>query len=153
MRYFLGTLLLSTLSLQLERGHREAVVHPPFTINIFSDLLVLRYVKWLPTLVQDLGANVDRALVAASKALPPVDGFFTAKDRERGVRRVEKAITDEKGVANFYDKTTATFCTPLASTLALHPNASIAIWMGLLVWTQSVSSSGYAIMDGELRIF
>jgi hypothetical protein len=66
---------------------------------------------------------------------------------------VEKTITDAKGVTNFCDKTNATFCKPLASTLALHPNASISDWTGLLVWTQSVSSSGYAIMDGELRIF
>ena len=119
----------------------------------FSDSLVLGWVKRLPTLVQDLAANVDRALLAASEALPPVDGFFTAKDRERGVRRVEKTVTDEKGVAKFYDKTTATFCTPLASTLALHPNTSIADWTSLLVWTQSVSTSGYAIIDGELRVF
>ena len=119
----------------------------------FSDLLVLGCVKRLPTLVQDLAANVDRALLAASEALPPVDDFFTTKDRERVVRRLEKTITDEKGVANFYDKTAATFCTPLASTLALHPNTSIGNWTGLLVWTQSVSTSGYAIMDGELRVF
>jgi hypothetical protein len=82
-------------------------------------LVLQRVVKCLPSLIQDLAANVDRALLDASETLPPIDGFFTAKDRERGVRRVEKIITDEKGVANFYDKTTATFCTPLASTLAL----------------------------------
>ena len=77
-------------------------------------MLVLRRVKGLLILVQDLAANVDRGLVAASKALLPVDGLFTAKDRERSVRRAEKTITDEKGVANFYDKTIAIFCTPLA---------------------------------------
>ena len=85
--------------------------------------------------------------------LPPVDGFCTAKDRERGVMHVEKIITDEKGVANFYDKTTATFCMPLALTLALHPKTLTADWTGLLVWMQSVSSSGYAIVDKELWIF
>ncbi|KIM88062.1 hypothetical protein PILCRDRAFT_63060 [Piloderma croceum F 1598] len=118
-----------------------------------SPSLVLRHVKRLPTLVHDLAANVDRALLAASEALPPVDDFFTAKDRAKILKHVEKTITDEKGVANFYDKTAATFCTPLASTLALHPTASTADWTGLLIWTHSVSSSGYAIMDGELRIF
>jgi hypothetical protein len=119
----------------------------------FSDTLVLRSVKRLPSLVQDLAANVDRALLAASETLPPVDGFFTAKVRERSVRHVVNTITDEKGVANFYDKTTATFCTPLASTLALHPKTSMSDWTSLLLWTQSVSNSGYAIIDGELRIF
>jgi hypothetical protein len=93
---------------------------PAFYDKHFTVSLVLqRVVKCLPSLIQDLAANVDRALLDASETLPPIDGFFTAKDRERGVRRVEKIITDEKGVANFYDKTTATFCTPLASTLAL----------------------------------
>jgi hypothetical protein len=89
----------------------------------------------LPFLVQDL-----------------VDDFSTASDRERAVRNVDKTVTDETGVANFYDRIIATFCTPLASTLALHPKASISDWSSLLVWTQSVSSSGYVIMDGELRI-
>src|SRR6266481_3191068 len=118
---------------------------PAFYDKHFSDSLVLGCVKRLPTLVQDLAANVDRALLAASEALPPVDGFITAKDRERAMRRVEKTITDEKGVANFYDKTTATFCMPLASKLALHPKTLIADWTGPPVWTQPASSSGYAI--------
>jgi hypothetical protein len=116
-----------------------------------SPSLNLRHVKRLPTLVHDLAANVDCALLAASKALPPVDDFFAAKDRARVLKNVETTITDEKGVAIFYDKTAATFCTPLASTLALHPTTSTD-WTSLLIWTQSVSSSGYAIMDGELRI-
>jgi hypothetical protein len=126
---------------------------PAFYDKHFSDPLVLRCVKRLPSLVQDLAANVDHALLAASETLPPVDGFFTAKDRERSVRRVEKTITDEKGVANFYDKTTATFCTPLASTLALHPKTSIADWtvcwygpsqsvaQAMQLWTESFGSS------------
>jgi hypothetical protein len=118
-----------------------------------SPSMVLRRVKRLPTLVQNLAENVDRTLLAASEALPPIDDFLTAKDRARIMRRVEKTITDEKGVANFYDKTTATFCASLASKLALHPKISAADWTSLLIWTQSVNSSGYAIMDGELRIF
>src|SRR5258705_11091041 len=35
--------------------------------------------------------------------------------------------------------------------LALHPTASFSEWSSLLRWTQSVSSEGYAIMDGELH--
>lgn len=114
--------------------------------------MVLRHVKRLPTLVHDLAAHVDCGLLAASEALPSVDDFFTAKDRARILKQVEKTITDEKGVAKFYDKTAATFCTPLASTLALHPTTSTD-WTGLLIWSQSASSSDYVIMDGELRIF
>lgn len=125
---------------------------PAFYDKHFSDSLVLLHVKRLPSLIQDLAANVDRALRAASGTLPPVDGFYTTKDRERAVRNINKNVKDEKGVANFYDKTTGTFCTPLASTLALHPKALNSNWRSLLEWTQSVSSSGYAIMDGELGI-
>jgi len=125
---------------------------PAFYDKHFSDLLVLLCVKRLPSLVQDLAANVDRALRAASETLPHVDDFYTTKDTKRAVRNTNKNVKDEKGVANFYDKTTGMFCTPLASTLALHPKASTSNWRSLLEWTQSISSSGYAIMDGELGI-
>jgi hypothetical protein len=125
---------------------------PAFYDKHFSDPLVLLCVKRLPSLVQDLAANVDRALRAASETLPPVDGFYTATDMERVVWNINKNVKDEKGVAKFYDKTTGMFCTPLASTLALHPKASNSNWRSLLEWTQSVSSSGYVIMDGELGI-
>ena len=60
-------------------------------------------------------------------------------------------VGDEIGVANFYNLTTAKYCAPVASTLALHPRASKSEWCGLLLWTQSVSSSRYAIMGGELQ--
>ena len=56
-------------------------------------------------------------------------------------------MTDEKAVALFYDKTTAKYCSFLASTLALHP--SFPEWNSLLSWTQSDPSSGYTI-DGQL---
>ena len=59
---------------------------------------------------------------------------------------------DEKSVANYYDKTTAMYCPAIASTLVLHSKASVSGWLPLLHWTQSVISSGYAIMHGELRI-
>ncbi|KIM73494.1 hypothetical protein PILCRDRAFT_726182 [Piloderma croceum F 1598] len=65
---------------------------------------------------------------------------------------MDKTIRDERGVANFYDNITASFCTSSASRFALHPKASNSDWRSLLVWTQSGSSSVYAIMDGELRI-
>jgi hypothetical protein len=126
---------------------------PAFYDKHFSDQLVLRQVKHLPSLVPDLAANVDCALVAASKTLPPVDRFITARKRERDIWYLNPVVRDEKGVADFYHQTTARFCAHVASTLALHPKASTSEWRGLLEWTQSVSSSGYAIVDGELRIF
>ena len=57
-------------------------------------------------------------------------------------------MTDEKAVASFYERTTATFCAPVASTLALR----LSDWDSLLVWTQSVNVSGYAIADGFLKV-
>ena len=74
---------------------------------------------------------------------------MTAKQRKRDVENLD--LTDEKGVADFYNLTAARFYTPVASTLALHPKASISEWGSLLVWSQSVSSSGYEIMDGDHR--
>jgi hypothetical protein len=126
---------------------------PAFYDKHFFDQLVLCQVKRLPSLVPDLAANVDCALVAASKTLPPVDRFITARKRERDIWYLNPVVRDEKGVADFYHQTTARFCAHIASTLALHPKVSTSEWRGLLEWTQSVSSSGYAIVDGELQIF
>ena len=52
-------------------------------------------------------------------------------------------MVDAKDVACFYERTTATFCIGLASSLALGvPNS--------LRWTQSANVSGYTIADGFL---
>ena len=123
---------------------------PAFYDKHFSDDLILRRVKRLPSLVQDLAKNVDDATLAALDTLPPVDDFITAKHRKRDVANLRSVVTDEKGVADFYDKTTARFCTPVASTLALHPKASFSEWRSLLVWSQSGNTAGYAIADGLL---
>jgi hypothetical protein len=64
---------------------------------------------------------------------------------------VEEVVTDEIGVAEFYLRTTATFCLPIASTLALHPKASFSEWFTLLAWSQSRNGAGHAIADGLLR--
>ena len=107
-------------------------------------------VKRLPSLIQQLAENVDKALHAASEMLPSLKGFITAEDRERDIQNLSWIVPDENGVASYYDITTARFCTPLASTLALHPQASSSQWHSLVVWTTSVPRSGYAIMDGLL---
>jgi hypothetical protein len=104
----------------------------------------LQEVKRLPSLIQQLAENVDTALEAALETLPPLGDFITARERKRDIKYSSKIVTDEKGVASFYDKTTARFCAPLASTLALHPQASE--WFSLVMWTTSVPHSGYAIM-------
>lgn len=57
-------------------------------------------------------------------------------------------MTDEKSVASFYERTTALFCAPVASTLALR----LSKWDSLLIWAQSANVSGYAIADGFLKV-
>ncbi len=121
---------------------------PAFYDKHFSPNLVVKKVVPLPSLVQDLATNVDSALYTALETLPP-PGFITAEQREHRTRNYSSnVVTDENAVANFYDKSTAEYCTYLASMLALHPSAPR--WTSLLRWTQSPVPA-YAIMDGELR--
>jgi len=125
---------------------------PPdfYNKHIHPDM-ALQQVKRLPSLVWQLAENVDTALHTASETLPSLKGFIKAEDRERDIDNLSVIVTDEKGVASYYDKTTARFCAPLASTLALHPQASSSQWRSLVVWTTSAPCSGYAIMDGLLQ--
>lgn len=122
---------------------------PAFFNKHLSSKLVLKRVVRLPSLVQDLAKNVDKALNAASNTLPPLDCFVTAVGRARDSDVIEEVVTDEKGVANFYEITTAKYCSPLASMIALHPSSSSSGWRNLLIWTQSFPFSDYA-MDGQL---
>jgi len=119
----------------------------------FSEKMRLLHVKRLPSLVQQLQEKVDRALLAASATLPrewkPLAPAVTRDFMNDNAPIIAK---DEKAVAEFYGRTTPPFVVPLASTIALHPKASKYTWKNLLLWTKSVSSLGYAIMDGELRI-
>jgi hypothetical protein len=126
---------------------------PSFYDKHFSPDLVLQRVERLPSLVRALANNVDVALHATSGSLPPLDddGFITAQRRRTDFLNYDVRAKNKKAVADFYNQTTAKYCSPLASTLALHPTASFSQWTSLLSWTQSVDSSGYAIMDGVLR--
>jgi len=124
---------------------------PAFYDKHFDKRLVLRHVKRLPSLVQDLAINVDSALLAASESLPPPVHEITAAHRNFRVRENCNVVRNKQGVAEYYQQTTAQFCARVASTLALHPQASTSGWGSLLVWSQSNRSSHYAIMDGELR--
>jgi len=111
------------------------------------------HVRRLPSLVHQLQKNVDHTLLAASATLPRAWYPIGARQRDFTMNSAMSDVAmDEKAIAEIYGKTTAAFCVPLASTLALHPRASKDTWKILLLWTQSVSPSGYAIMDGELQI-
>jgi len=140
------------LLLDPDKKPSSASRQPGFYDKHFSEPLVLKRVKPLPSLVPDLARNVRKALDAASPYLPPLSSdFITAGQRKSELRRYARVAEDEKVVANLYDKYAANYCLSVASTLALHPTASISEWSSLLRWTQSVSSSGCAIMHGELH--
>ena len=123
---------------------------PTFFDKHLDEKYILKRVQRLPYLVDDLAKNVDTALSAALSTLPPLKGFFTAELRDLEMDYMERIAEDEKAVTNFYGATTAKFCLPVASMLAIHPNAPF--WLRLVTWTESVSSSGYAIMDGQLSL-
>ncbi|KAF9518757.1 hypothetical protein BS47DRAFT_194993 [Hydnum rufescens UP504] len=124
--------------------------HPPaFYDKHLAQQLVLKQVKRLPSLVQQLAANVDKALGNAFESLPPLEDFITSEARRMSLKYQDPTVFDEKGVVSYYEKITSTFCVPLASTLALHPKASV--WDSLLEWSASTRSPGRAIMNGVLR--
>jgi hypothetical protein len=58
-------------------------------------------------------------------------------------------MTNEMSVAEFYSLTTASFCAPIASMLALHPH--LPTWVNTLIWTVTPSKGAYAIADGTLK--
>ena len=124
---------------------------PAFFDKHFSKELKLLRVKRLPSLAHDIAAVVDKTIMDSFNddvQFPPTDTLLSAQQRNSAVRSIDRDMTDEKAVASFYDKTTSTFCAPVASTLALR----LSDWDSLLVWTQSANVSGYAIADGFLKV-
>jgi hypothetical protein len=124
---------------------------PAFFDKHLSEELKLLRVKRLPSLVRDIAAIVDKTITDSFNdgvQLPPSDILSSAEQLDFAVGNIDRDMADEKAVSSFYDKTTATFCVPVASTLALR----LPHWNSLLVWTQSANVSGYAIADGFLKV-
>jgi len=93
---------------------------------------------------------VDAAVIAASETLPPLKGFITAEQRDMLWANLDTIVTNEKAIADFYDATTAKFCSPLASTLLCIPRLHSHNGASLVCWTQSGARSSYAIIDDGL---
>ncbi|KAF8351949.1 hypothetical protein F5887DRAFT_1170315 [Amanita rubescens] len=122
---------------------------PAFFDKHFSEKLKLLRVTRLPSLAHDIAAIVDKTIMDSfndNVQFPPCDTLLSARQRNSAVSSIGRDMADEKAVASFYERTTATFCAPVASTLALR----VSDWDSLLVWTQSANVSGYAIADGFL---
>ncbi|KAF8346672.1 hypothetical protein F5887DRAFT_882970 [Amanita rubescens] len=124
---------------------------PAFFDRHFSPELKLLRVERLPSLARDIAAIVDETILNSFNdgfQFPPSGKLPSAEILDFSVLNMDWDMADEKAVASFYDKTTATFCAPVASTLALR----LSDWNTLLVWTQSANVSGYAIADGFLKV-
>ena len=124
---------------------------PAFYDKHFSQDVKLLCVKRLPSLARDIASNVDKTIVDYINdgiRFPPSDILCSAQRLAYLSTNVDQRVVDEMGVSSFYDKTTGTFCAPVASTLALRSSD----WRSLLQWTQSSKISGYAIADGFLTL-
>ena len=124
---------------------------PAFYDRHFSQDLKLLHVKRLPSLARDIAANVDKTItdyINHGIQFPPSHLLYSAERMEFVVINNGLLMTDEKAVASFYEKTTASFCVPVASTLALRTSN----WFSLLLWTQYNNACNKAIADGFLRV-
>ena len=115
----------------------------------FSEKLKLLYVKRLPSLVHDIAVLVDKTIADCPDdffSSTPSSEWALAANIEFITRRATRYMADEKDMAGFYEHTTAMFCLPVASTLALL-NPFLLMW-----WSQSSSvTTGYAITNGFLH--
>jgi hypothetical protein len=141
-------LLYSAPAGQAQAGKISQTRGPSFYDKHFRDDMVLKRVKRFPDLTTQLAENVDKSLAGeAAMKLSDLDGFVTDKQRKENNVQMSKSMKDEKDIANYYDKTTANYCSRVASTLAFRQSR----WMGtLLNWTQSPRKADYAIPDGQL---
>jgi len=70
-------------------------------------------------------------------------------DRKLYVLGINRVVSMELPVISFYDKATAQFCLPVASTLVLHPKYHT--WATILQWSTTPNARGFAISDGSLQ--
>lgn len=116
---------------------------PAFFDKHFSKELKLLRVKCLSSLAHDIAAIVDKIIMDSFNddvQFSPSDTLLSARQRNSAVRSIGRDIVHER--------TTSTFCAPVASTLALR----LSDWDSLLVWTRSANVSGYATADGLLKV-
>ena len=116
--------------------------------------LILKRVVYFDTLVSTMANTVDRAIQDAvdKRPLPEDTGMLqpekVIKHQVRGLFR--RTLYHELGVANAYSHHAATYCLPIASTLALHPSSEY--WDSILNWTTDGKLGRWAIADGLLVI-
>ena len=143
--------------MKIQMKTSAATRQPTFYDKHFSPDLVVKNVVPLPSLVQDLAKNVDKALDAALGTLPPVNflDFITVQQRAGDIYRIPRTVTNKKAVGDFYLQTTARYCqwSSVTSMLALHPVSCIGHNLQLLqvtqLWTGSSASSQTPVMSSK----
>jgi hypothetical protein len=116
--------------------------------------LILQRVVCLDTLVSAMASTVDQAIknAVAKRPLPKDTDLLLSekviKHQVRGLFRRTKR--HETGIGETYSKHAATYCLPIASTLAIHPSGEQ--WDSILNWTTDVGIGQWAIADGALVI-
>jgi hypothetical protein len=145
-----------TLSLAVDASKSKHFRAPSFYDKHLVDSLILKEVVFLPSLHHDIAGVVDITLsLIRDKGIQlpqtqSIDTFPVTQQREENDYYENQPMKNEMSVAHFYLKTTAQYCMPVASTLALHPSAPR--WLRSLEWHPVPSKSGCAIADGVLRI-
>lgn len=114
--------------------------------------LSLLRIKSMPSIVEILSNTTDTYMkdIKAKGIDLPLMGFDSTFFPETKRIRTPTTLTDAVSVARFYLNTTADYCAPVASTLALHPHAPD--WMTAITWSQdgergtpAWTSEGYAL--------
>src|ERR1700722_4381663 len=115
--------------------------------------LILERVVYLDELVSVIAGTVDEAIHDAIAKQPlPKDGglLMSAKIIEGQVTSDNWTKYHESGIAEAYRVHTATYCLPIASTLAIHPSSEV--WDKVLLWTVDGMNGRWAIADGVLSM-
>jgi hypothetical protein len=137
-------------------GSRSKSSRPPsFYDKHIAPHLICKELVHVPNLHKKIASVVDQKLEAlydpyGQLMLPapaPTDLYPTGL-RDARSREMDDGIKDEKGVVEFYLRTTGEFCVRVASTIALHPSQ----WTTVLTWSASTSQRSHAICDGSLQV-
>ena len=114
--------------------------------------LILERVVYFDTLVSVMANTVDQAIqdAVAKRPLPKDTGILMSGRQIESRESLRWTRYRETGVAEAYLKHAAEYCSPIASTLALHPSSEQ--WDSILDWSSDGEMGRWAIADGTLLI-
>jgi hypothetical protein len=114
--------------------------------------LILERVVYFDTLVSVMANTVDQAIqeAVAKRPLPKDTAILMSGRQIESRESLRWTRYRETGVAEAYLKHAAEYCSPIASTLALHPSSEQ--WDSILDWSSDGEMGRWAIADGTLLI-